>query len=243
MRTLIAVISYSGDAENGSHQAIRNTWGKDCSAAGADLRFFIGRRTEDFLAAADEILVKQQDQPTCGHDPSIAVEGCCQDYMQYETREILRWSIEHGYDFTFLPSTDTFLIPRKLMASGFEKYDYSGQFVPRNIPLGTKTVEDIYGHKVYLWADAGVGWFMSQKAARIIVSDKPDFWTNDIHVGQALGPLIAAGEILAGNLSNFWNETSWHYRFVMNRAYNPTGARPDIEWMNNMYEKYGRMKG
>ena len=157
------------------------------------------------------------------------------DYWQHLTREILRWSVQNDYDFTFLCCNDTFIVPRKLMASGFEKFDYSGYFVPQNIPLGVKSEEDIYGHKLYLWADAGVGWFMSKKAAKVIVDDAPDFWTNDIHVGQTLGPLIASGEIKAATLKGFWNDISWHYRFITGESYTASS-----QWQKKMYEIHGR---
>ena len=225
MKILFAVISYAGDAINGSHQAIRDTWGKDVMAAGADLAFFIGKRqtgwepkSKDEILTNAEALLTQDDH----------------DYFQYLIKEMLRWSIRQGYDFTFLCCNDTFIIPEKLMASGFEKFDYSGFFVPRDIPLGTKTTEDVYGHKLYLWADAGAGWFLSKKAAKIVVDSKCDQWGGDIWIGQTLGPLIATGEILASNLKGFWNEISWHYRWVTGQGYNPRTG-----WMKEMYQKHG----
>ncbi len=240
MRTLIAVISYGGDAANGAHDAIRETWGKDIPAAGADLRFFIGRRRDDFIPKSDEIPVERMVWK-CQHNPSAAIEGCCEDYMQFEMREILRWSVAQGYDFTFLPSTDTFIIPRKLMATGFEKYDYSGRFVPRaGTPFGAKTEDIVYGHHLYQWADAGEGWFLSVKAAEMMLRDKPDHWTDDIHCGQVLGPMIAAGTITAYELPNFHHQISWHYREINdNKAYTHKGG-PDTGWMKMMYDKYGR---
>ncbi len=60
MRLLMAVMSYDGDAVNGNHQKIRDTWGKDVPAIGADLRFFIDTRLNLLRGAApksDEIIV------------------------------------------------------------------------------------------------------------------------------------------------------------------------------------------
>jgi hypothetical protein len=225
MRVLIAVISYSGDADRGCHDAIRQTWGKDVAPTGADLRFFIGHRRNDFVPASDEVLVTEQTY--CTHDPEVCKD---QIHIQFEVREILRWSVSQGYDFTFLPSTDTFLIPSKLMTSGFEKYDYSGFIIPPHIPVGTKSPEEIYGAHLYPWADAGVGWFMSKKAAEIVATSDLNWWTDDIGVAQTLGPYIERKELTAGTIPDFWNSISWHYRWVTGKAYDPASG-----WMKNMY--------
>ncbi len=75
---------------------------------------------------------------------------------------------------------------------------------------------------------------MSKKAAEIVINSPCDQWGGDIWIGQILGPLIQSGEILAKNLDDFWNQTSWHYRWVMGRGYHPgTG------WMKEMYQKHG----
>jgi len=120
MKLLFAVISYQGDAQNGNNQLIRETWGKDVEG---DLRFFIGRRGLAFVPQIDEVLVDWQKGRPCGHEWWDPKENCCIDFWQYEVREVLKWSVEQGYDFVYLCQTDTFLIPKRLMASGFEQYD------------------------------------------------------------------------------------------------------------------------
>ena len=231
MKTLIAVISYQGDSENGNHDLIRQTWGKDI--IGADLKFFIGRRSPVFQPQPDEVLVDFQKNRTCQHAWWESYKDCCVDFWQYEMRDILRWSIEHEYDFTFLCSTDTYLIPKKLMATGFEKHDYSGHFIPRDIPLGAKTTDDVYGHKVYLWAPIGLGFFLSKKASQIVLDNEPDFWYSEVHVGQVLGPHIESGEISAAKLGGFLNGISWHFRDVTSENYKTHGTG----WMQKMYKE------
>jgi hypothetical protein len=227
MRNLIAVVSYYGDADRGCHQAIRDTWGKDAIAAGFDLRFFIGRRSTGWkVKSADEILINEQ---------MLALDGDPDDheYWQSLINGILCESLAGEYDFTFVCCNDTFIIPSKLMACGFEKYDYSGQFVPRDIPLGTKSTDEIYGHHLYLWADAGAGWFISRKAAARAVCGGKDGWPFDIHVGQVLGPLITSGEIKAATIPGFWENISYHYKFVSGIGYDPKTG-----WQREMYERH-----
>ena len=118
MKILIAVNSWDYAAANGDHQAIRDTWGKH--VAPADLRFFIPRTSSHNLLS-DEVFV----------DVSSSYDCICR-----EVQEIFRWSILEEYDFTFLISNDTYLRPQRLLASGFEKYDYMGFFVPGEGTLG-----------------------------------------------------------------------------------------------------------
>jgi len=253
MKVLIGILSYQGDAENGAHQAIRDTWGRDCAAFGADLRFFIGNRDADWMPKVPgEVLLNE-------HCLTFSREGQTDDeycrslkgnaYFQYLVREIYSYSVHNDYDFTFICCNDTFLIPRKLMACGFEKYDYSGYLLPRkgihcseDIPVGKKSVDDIPenvcgypGLKLYLWACPGVGWFVSKKAARIIMCGEPDNrWGGDAYVGQLLGPYLESGYITGWDIENFWEEISWHYRTITRKTY-----EHDAEWMKMMYKEHG----
>jgi hypothetical protein len=235
-RTLIGVISYAGDAENGNHDAIRDTWGKDVKAAGADLRFFIGRRSQRFIPKADEVCIDWQQTRPCNHPFYENVDGCCEDFWQVLTKNVLRWSIQREYDFTFLCENDVFIVPHKLMACGFEKYDLTGHFDPIGTPIGQKTTYDIYGHRVYPWPDAS-GYFVSKKAAEIIIQTQPDHWFIGMYAGQALGPAIERGELTATEPLGFWQNSSWHYRVEKSAGY-PVNSG----WQQEMYEKYGRSK-
>lgn len=230
MKTLFAVISYQGDAKNGNHDLIRETWGKD--VVGADLRFFIGRRSSSFVPQNDEVLVDFQRGRSCGHEWWDPKENCCIDFWQYEMREILKWSVEQGYDFTYLCQTDTFLIPAKLMASGFEKYDYCGHFIPEALPIGEVSTYDVYNHRLYPWVEEGAGIMLSLKAVKIVLDAKPDHWYYGVFIGQALGVKSQSGEVKVANLLNFWNETAWHFRALTGNGYQTHGAG----WMQKMYK-------
>jgi hypothetical protein len=218
MKILLAIKSCIRDKDNGSHDAIRNTWGK--YVLGADLRFFYGKGMGNWLAMRnDETYLDVNDDYA---------------HLQHKTREILRWSLAHDYDFTFLADNDTFLIPERLMKCGFEQYDYSGLFETGNVKLGTTFTLDWYGEAVpgfYPYASGGYGYFVSRKAAEIVVATEPGRWTEDAYIGQSLGPAISRGEIKAGKIPEFQNQTSWHYHSLpgIHDAYNPTNG-----WMQKM---------
>jgi hypothetical protein len=232
MKVLVAIYSHSGDATNGNHQKIRDTWGRHL--APWDLRFMIGHRdAPGWKIQPDEVLLPERANRYCGDD-WLAWNL----YYQELTIEMLRWSLENGYDFTFLCCNDTFVIPSKLKQTDFEKYDYSGIFYP-HVPLGETFPEPFYGRLAYAAADAGTGWFMSRKASELVVNSKQDdyFGTSDQYTGQVLGPHIKSGEIKAKNLDNFHHVAAWHYREDGEALH--TGYSTDSTWMHRMYQKYG----
>ena len=232
MRTLIAIQSYAGDAANGNHDLIRETWGKDFGAA--DVKFFIGRRGSEFISKADEVLVDFQRTRTCRHEWWESYKDCCQDFWQVQARDILRWSIKNGYDYTFLCSTDTYLIPKKLMSSGFQAFDYSGHFVPDALPIGLKSTYEVHKHFLYPWAEIGCGMFLSKKASETVLKAPGDFWYTDVHIGQILGAGTESGQILSARLENFANMISWHFRDQEGTGYQTHG----FGWMKKMYQEH-----
>lgn len=217
MRLLIGVKSCSRDLENGSHEVIRQTWGRDVQ--GADLRFFIGRGE---ISKADEVAVDAPDD---------------YDSLPLKTREILRWSIVSRYDFTFLCDTDTFVVPSKLMTCGFDSFDVSGRFNGHDPKDGPFHYRDERGEYplIYPWPSGGWGYFISKAAAEIVVANDPNVWAEDMYVGQALGPDVVSGKIKARHLLHLSNCVSWHH----------PGARAGLEkpisdWMKSMQERYGK---
>ena len=232
MKALIGIVSYQGDAVNGNHDAIRNTWGRDVKAAGADLRFFVGRRGPDYRAKPDEVLIPWEQTRTCEHPWYHSQEGCCVDFWINLTNQILQWSLAEGYDYTYTCENDTFLVPRKLMASGFEHYDFSSEsFQPLGSLIGSKTLHQMYGHNLYPWPDAGVGYFTSRKAAKAILLTPPNHWSIGMFAAQALGPYIETGELTIGYLPT---GTAWHFRTEIGDGYSPGSP-----WQKDMYLKYG----
>jgi hypothetical protein len=216
LKVLIAVISYYGDALNGAHQAIRDTWGKDLS----DLRFFMPRLAR-YTPQRDEVFLDVL------HD---------YDCISHEVREIMRWSIREGYDFTFFCCNDLYIIPKKLFACGFEQYDYAGVFYPSDVPIGKTFTFNWNGKPIENmtpWAAGGWGWFLSKKASERVVAVETN-WASagDIYVGHALSPAILNGEIVAKEIV-LNNGICWHYRHDTNKTYNPATG-----WMQQMYKEH-----
>jgi hypothetical protein len=151
---LIAIKSCARDMQNLSHQAIRESWGKDVQ----DLRFFIGQEpTGSFAQFQDEINLNVDD----------SYQG-----LAKKTRKILEWSLAQGYEFTFLADNDTFAIPDLLLHSKFQNAEYSGKIAPNR------------GGRPFLFCHGGYGYFVSRKLAELAVKTEPTVTDEDRFVGQ-----------------------------------------------------------
>ena len=104
MRVLIAIPSCARD--RGSHQLIRDTWAKHSPV---DVRFFLGRGND--RPEWDEVMLDCPDDF---------------DNLPRKVQLICRWASDQGYDFTFKCDTDSYISIPRLLASGYEKYHYSG---------------------------------------------------------------------------------------------------------------------
>ena len=219
-KVLIAVKSCHDDLDKGCHQTIRETWGK--YIVDPTLRFFQGRTSGFECNVIDEI-----------QDVVILPVLDDYDHLPFKTKEILEYSLSAGYDYTFLCDVDTFLIPSKLLQTDFQNYDYSGRFGSEP-KIGTtfsyKDGRGIRHEHCHPWASGGFGYFLSRKAAQIVVDTESKMWAEDMMVGDILGPKIISGEIKAADLQHFENEASYHYpahRFGWNR-------QRMQEWMREM---------
>jgi len=217
MKVLIAVKSCQQDMNRGYHSVIRETWGKDVKAA--DLRFFVGR--EDLLCVP--VKLENEDE---------VLVDCFDDYdnLPYKTREILKWSGRQDYDFTFLCDTDTFLIPARLMKTGFEKWDYSGKIdrtpgVTFQYNAVDREKKNTWFGACYPWASGGFGYFLSKEAAAYVTFQEPDIWAEDLWVGQLMGPI---GRFNVKHLPDLAYKSTWHC---------PENRKGNLEvWMREMYE-------
>jgi hypothetical protein len=222
MRLLIAVKSCRQDFLCGYHQVIRNSWGKDVFPTGAHLLFFLGD-VDPALLGIDEEFVNVRD-----------------DYagLPYKTREICRRSVSWDYDFVFICDTDSFVLPEKLLKCGFEQYDYYG-LIQR--PLGKSFQYDAVSREgkhhpsTYLpWASGGYGYFLSKHAAAIIAETEPDFWAEDLWVGQIMNEQYNHGRVTIGGAKNLAGQCSWHFpAHEFNSGYDLR-----FNWMPKMYERH-----
>jgi hypothetical protein len=220
MSLLIAVKSCWKDKARDCHDSIRRTWGQHAHIADANLTFFLGYgsgKTEQ-----DEVVLNVQDD---------------YDSLPFKTRSILEFFLDRNYDHVLLCDIDTFLIPYRIPSCGYKQFDYSGRF-GSVYPVGTTfTMQDDRNHIIencHPWASGGIGYFLSREAARIVTETEPNHWAEDLYVGQALGPYIQSGHILAADLPNFEIEVGWHFprRMYENRMFDPS-----FGWMEKMYKE------
>lgn len=194
-KMIIAVKSCQANLERGDHDVIRSTWGKEAKALGIDVRFFVGAAAKPYKS--DETHLK-----------------CPDDYdgLPYKTREICRWANGKMVDYIFLADNDTYLIPRKMLETGFEKYDYVGK-IDRDpkVPFAYEASSReryLKLDKCYPWASGGYGYFLSRKAFQEVAFSTPTTWAEDLWVAQCLGPQITEDEMTA--LSTPRNIYSYH---------------------------------
>ena len=76
--------------------------------------------------------------------------------LNHKLMRTLEWGLAHGYDFIFYCDPDTYINPANMASSGYENYDYVG---------GANACQDI------TFASGGSGYWMSAKAARLVVND------------------------------------------------------------------------
>lgn len=154
-RLLIALTSCLHNRQ--FHDLARGTWLKDQDV---EYRFILGRGNSS--PARDEIVF----------DVSDGI-GDLQDKVE----AAIRWALENGYDYIFKADIDTFIHVPRLLASGFEKSEWSGSG---------------YG---------GTGYFLGRKAMEAVVTgEKLRRGAEDVMIGEKLR---AAGFQLFDDVERF----------------------------------------
>jgi hypothetical protein len=157
-KALIGVMSCERDAANGCHDAMRRTWIKHM-VSGLDYKIFVGQGSR--ALAADEERLDVNDDYT---------------HLPEKSQAMRKWSLDHGYEFMFKADRDTYLSPKNLLGSGFERYDYSGHFPmyyerSSYIPMDGQPFSayaDIRGF--YPYCSGGCGYWTSKRAMEAIVA-------------------------------------------------------------------------
>lgn len=220
MKLMICIKSCEQDKKRGFHDLIRQTYGKDLKPLGIDLKFFVGKSFSQYQS--DEVHL-----------------NCPDDYnsLPFKTREICKWASGKVLDYIYLADTDTFLIPKKMLESGFEGYDYVGKI---DKPLGKPFQyehQDREGNKeihprCFAWASGGFGYFLSKRAFTYIAYEHPSSVCEDLWVGQAIGTKIAEGEMTGKHTPG--NQYSFHSP-SHGEIYEPKVL---IDWMQEMYRSH-----
>jgi hypothetical protein len=138
---VILVSSCFRDKKNGNQQIVRDTWASKSSIP----VFFLLGKSINSADREDEILVDAPD-----------------DYfgLPFKTQQGKRWARAHGYDFVFQCFVDTYVVPERLAASGFQNFNYSGN------------ESEIYGfaNEKYTFCHGGPGYWNGPKAIEVIIN-------------------------------------------------------------------------
>lgn len=182
MKCLIAISTCYDFETNGSNNAMRETWLPDVkNFPDLEYRFFVGKGQ----GAENQLLV--------GELPAdmVFLPEVEDGYgtLTYKTKASLIWAHERGYDFIFRCFPDTYVRLDRLMASGFEAYDYFGDF------NGNPDVNMLEHGRAQNYAVGGPGYWLSKRAYQLLL-DKPvlGIWkdsvtpyTEDLWTGNLLG--------------------------------------------------------
>ena len=109
MKTLIAIVNARPRQQ--WREALRKTWLPLVPKDKADAFFFVGR-----------------GEP-CELGPDVVELDCDDSYwgLPDKVRAIARWALANGYDFMLKCDDDVALIPRLLLASGYNRQPYTGR--------------------------------------------------------------------------------------------------------------------
>lgn len=175
-RVLIAIpachkYDYESHADNSIHQsnasnarieAVRATWQGYLAAfkSYVELRFFYGQPMADRQPLDDEVFLDVPD---------------AYDSLPVKVQAIYQWALQQRFDFVFKTDDDTFVYLDRLLASGFENYDYLGYCSgDQHLPLKDR------------YASGGSGYWLSSKAMGLVTQAKVDDWAEDRWVGKVL---------------------------------------------------------
>ena len=151
MKPIILIAAYQGYKARGDQDACRGTYLKEWGHL-IPHRFVYDREYKD-ECAPDEIIV---DAPT--------------GFMEcvFKTHLGVKWAFENGYDYVFSVPTDCYIAIPRLLASGYEKLDYTGFRADE-------------GH-----IGGGSGYWLSKRAMIFIAWDEPILDYEDRWVGDTL---------------------------------------------------------
>lgn len=214
VKLAICIKSCHKDLEAGFHDAIRGTWGKDAKALGIDVFFFMGKDP-----------TQQSTRRLWRYSPGEIVVDSDDSYeaLPYKTRRICQWASAKLFTNLFLCDVDTFVRPKQLLNTGFESYDYAGQFLvgePGGAPFHYSDQHGAYDD-FRGWASGGFGYFLSKKAAAIVAGTPPNVWAEDAYVGQTLAPFIDDKEITSAHLDLKLMQATEHFGKNLPQQFTP----------------------
>ena len=158
MKTLIALITCHSRGAYADAQ--RDTWVKKLPE-NLEYRFFLGPSSRE--PKEDEVFLDCDD--SYGGLPS-------------KVRAVVRWAVEHGYDYVVKIDDDTVLNPSAFLNSGYERYDFTGH------------VNDDKSKVLIPW---GFLYVLSKRSMEIMAqaplppNNNDEAWTANTLVGHGIG--------------------------------------------------------
>ena len=166
MNPIILISTYNGSRERGDNDAIRKTYLKEWGHLVPHM--FIYDRTGRALQC-DEIAVPS---------PVGFMNGA------FKTRYAIRWALYHDHDYAFIVPTDCYVIVPRLLASGYERHDYTGYQVPDEGHIG-----------------GGSGYWLSKRAMEAAAAADPLIDYEDRWVGN----VVRAAGLVPWHDARYWS--------------------------------------
>ena len=129
MKVLIAIETCNG--QRTTHQQIRDTWLKNCPV---DHVFFSGQNGRHPSDIAGQYVQHPSSKDVPIEKDEVFLDFPDVDYLPGQLVNLLwkmdvlehEWALERNYDFIFHAHNDTYVCVPRLLTSGFEKHDWSG---------------------------------------------------------------------------------------------------------------------
>jgi len=177
----------------GYHDAIRGTWVKECPI---EYKFVLGSNVLGSNVIGGH-------RPLCLSSDTIIMDvPDDKDHLSHKILAAVKWAKKEKYGHILVVWNDTYVSHKRIMESGYEKWDYSGHFRGEECKQGEKVNLGCY-------ASGGSGYWLSPYASDFVVQeDKPDHWADDLWVGRVMKKAGIRG--------------TQDYRFFSSGGYDPT---------------------
>jgi hypothetical protein len=161
---------------DGRIAAQRETWIKDIApfSSYVDFKYFYGNPTRNGNVGG-EWESKERAKPTSKGDEIVL--DCPDDYegLPHKIQAIYKYALDNGYDYVLKVDDDTWVYVDRMMRCGFENYDQMG--------YGNCTHKST---SCRCYITGGAGYWISQKAMRMVVNAPVTSWAEDLWVGSVL---------------------------------------------------------
>ncbi len=138
----------------------------------------------------------------------------------FKTRRGIQWALDSGYDYVFSVPTDCYIVIPQLLASGYEKLDYTGYQVPYEGHMG-----------------GGSGYWLSKRAMEIVAARSPILDYEDRWVGQVL----RENGIFGVHDPRYWSyEQARPLSSIITAHLSLATGIYEPNWMREMHEKFLR---